>query len=174
YLFDSQQRLERLRKLYEQFRAYVHQLVEVRQGKTHPIVATKEALTLKLHADSRRFQEWHDGELGLHRDIFGLVDHPGDYPTVADIAAAMIPSEPKFEHEITNIEDECRSLQMKIALIENRAPLTLNREGLFVAGQSFDPFRRIQNILATAKNTINLIDNYVDESILDSVAGLGV
>lgn len=40
------------------------------------------------------------------------------------------------------------------------------REGIFVDGQIYDAFELIERLIKSAKNSILLIDNYVDESVL--------
>ncbi len=47
-------------------------------------------------------------------------------------------------------------------------PVTkVTREGVFFAGQYFDAFLRLKDILAQAKQSIALIDGYVNEDVLD-------
>lgn len=40
------------------------------------------------------------------------------------------------------------------------------REGIFVDGQIFDAYEFVQQLIKSAKKSITLIDNYVDESVL--------
>lgn len=173
-IFDLSKKAEALKKLHADFRSYIDQLVRTRQGEMLPIVPVREALSLRLHDHEHHFYEWHNGERGLHSEIFGLVDHFDNYPRVAHIAEAVIRADARFEHEISRYVDECALLEMKIALLVEDDPLMVTREGVFVAGKLFDAFRRIQKVLATAKKSIVIIDGYVNESILDMVGGLGV
>ena len=53
------------------------------------------------------------------------------------------------------------------AQIESFVHATLPpREGIFVDGQIFDAYEFVQKLIKSAKKSITLIDNYVDESVL--------
>jgi hypothetical protein len=48
--------------------------------------------------------------------------------------------------------------------------MTLTKEGVFFAGEYFDAFRRIAGIVQQSQKTIEIVDGYVDESVLDLLA----
>lgn len=50
---------------------------------------------------------------------------------------------------------------------DSEALPAVNREGLFIAGQEFDAFRQVGKILSPATRSIDVVDGYVDESVLD-------
>lgn len=45
-------------------------------------------------------------------------------------------------------------------------PMKITREGVFFAGQYFDALQKTNDILNEAKHTINIIDGYIDEKVL--------
>ena len=49
-------------------------------------------------------------------------------------------------------------------------PLTITREGIFLAGQSYDAYTSIRDILSTATKSIDLIDGYISSEVLDMLA----
>lgn len=48
--------------------------------------------------------------------------------------------------------------------------MTVTREGVFFAGQYFDAIQRLKDILAQAKNTIVIIDGYINDDVLNLVS----
>lgn len=45
--------------------------------------------------------------------------------------------------------------------------MKITREGVFFAGQYFDALKKTKDILDQAKHTINIIDGYIDENVLN-------
>lgn len=46
-------------------------------------------------------------------------------------------------------------------------PMSVTREGVFLAGQHFDALQRIREIVDTARSSIVIVDGYVDAKVLD-------
>lgn len=53
----------------------------------------------------------------------------------------------------------------------NSAVIKLTREGVFFSGQQFDALKFFSDIFLIATESISIIDNYVDESILNLLTG---
>ncbi len=65
----------------------------------------------------------------------------------------------KLENDVSNIKDEIEQIK------ENKEKIQLN-QGVFYNGQIFDAYVLINDIFKSAKESIVLIDNYIDETIL--------
>ena len=65
----------------------------------------------------------------------------------------------KLENDVSHIKDEIEQIK------ENKEELQLN-QGVFYNGQIFDAYVLINDIFKSAKESITLIDNYIDETIL--------
>ena len=63
----------------------------------------------------------------------------------------------KLEQRMTNVENQIESF------VHAALP---PREGIFADGQIFDAYEFVQRLIKSAKKSIILIDNYVDESVL--------
>jgi hypothetical protein len=50
-------------------------------------------------------------------------------------------------------------------------PVAVTREGVFIAGQQFDALSKIAGLLTAAKITIEIVDNYLGEPLLQLLAG---
>lgn len=79
----------------------------------------------------------------------GYIERPEIEPTLEDIAYIL----KILEHPMTA-----------------ESPIILNREGLFVAGQTFDAMRSIAEILGSAKKSIAIVDGYVGDNTLNLCA----
>lgn len=66
----------------------------------------------------------------------------------------------ELEHEVHNVKTELGEikLQLKTSLPPN--------QGIFYDGQVFDAYAFVSGLIKSAKRSIQLIDNYVDESVL--------
>lgn len=72
-----------------------------------------------------------------------------------------------INHRIEKIEKEVYSLNKKVDNFDFQLKTNLPpSEGIFFDGQIFDAYLFVSNIIKSAKTTIVLIDNYVDESVL--------
>ena len=70
-------------------------------------------------------------------------------------------------HRIEKIEKEVISLNKRIDDVDFQLRTNLPpAEGIFYDGQIFDAYLFVSNIIKSAKKTIVLIDNYIDESVL--------
>ncbi len=70
-------------------------------------------------------------------------------------------------HRIEKIEKEVYSLNKRVDTFEFQIKTNLPpSEGIFFDGQIFDAYLFVSDIIKSAKKTIVLIDNYVDESVL--------
>lgn len=70
-------------------------------------------------------------------------------------------------HRIDRVEKDIQSLNQKVEAIDFKLNANLPpAEGIFYDGQIFDAYHFVSNIIKSAKKSIILIDNYVDESVL--------
>ena len=79
------------------------------------------------------------------------------------------------------INDRFERLEQRVANTEKQIEYFVQaalppREGIFVDGQIYDAYEFVERLIKSAKKSIILIDNYVDESVLTmmSVKGKGV
>ena len=68
----------------------------------------------------------------------------------------------KLEQRMTNVENQIESF------VHAALP---PKEGIFADGQIYDAYEFIERLIKSAKKTIVLIDNYVDESVLTMLSG---
>lgn len=66
----------------------------------------------------------------------------------------------RIEHRLANMEE--RQSQFEMEIHTSLPP----REGIFVDGQIYDAFDFVKGLISGAKQSILLIDNYADESVL--------
>lgn len=72
--------------------------------------------------------------------------------------------EQRIDDRLQEHTEQIRELQNKVDFfIRTSIP---PREGIFVDGQIFDAYELIERLIKSAKKSILLIDNYVDESVL--------
>ena len=70
-------------------------------------------------------------------------------------------------HRIEKIENEVIYLKGKVNEFDVHIKTSLPpHEGIFYDGQIFDAYQFVSDIIKSAKKSITLIDNYVDESVL--------
>ncbi len=70
-------------------------------------------------------------------------------------------------HRIANLENEVVELKNKINEIDFKINTQLPpNEGIFYDGQIFDAYSFVSDIIKSAKTSIILIDNYIDQSVL--------
>jgi len=68
---------------------------------------------------------------------------------------------------IVKIEDDVRFLKTKVNDIDFQIKTNLPpHEGIFYDGQIFDAWQFVSNLVKSAKKSIVLIDNYIDENVL--------
>jgi len=71
----------------------------------------------------------------------------------------------KITHErFVLLEHEVQSLQHKVNLLEDKK--ITPSQGIFYDGQVFDAYVFVADIIKSAKHSIKLVDNYIDESVL--------
>jgi hypothetical protein len=71
------------------------------------------------------------------------------------------------DRRITFLENEMRDVKTRLNEIDFQIKTNLpQNEGVFYNGQVFDAYIFVSDLIKTAKNTIVLIDNYVDDSVL--------
>ena len=68
----------------------------------------------------------------------------------------------KLEQRMTNVENQIESF------VHAALP---PKEGIFADGQIYDAYEFIERLIKSAKESILLIDNYVDESVLTMLSG---
>jgi hypothetical protein len=72
-----------------------------------------------------------------------------------------------LNNRMNRIEDNVQSLAEKVGEIDVQIKSSLPpRQGIFFDGQVFDAYVFVADLIKSAKKSINLIDNYVDESVL--------
>ncbi len=72
---------------------------------------------------------------------------------------------------MNRIEDTVHSLTQKVNEIDLQINTTLPpKQGIFYNGQVFDAYTLIADIIRSAKNSIILIDNYIDDTVLKQLA----
>jgi len=76
-----------------------------------------------------------------------------------------------INNRMNRIEDHVEQLTKKVNEIDLQLETNLpSKQGLFFDGQIFDAYLLITDIIKSAKKSIVLIDNYVDESVLAMLA----
>lgn len=72
-----------------------------------------------------------------------------------------------LNNRINRIEDNIQALSEKVGRIDLQINTVLPPvQGIFFNGQIFDAYTFVADIIRSAKKTITLIDNYVDDSVL--------
>jgi hypothetical protein len=72
-----------------------------------------------------------------------------------------------INHRFEKIEGDVWHLKNKVNEIDFQIKTNLPpNEGIFYDGQIFDAYKFVSKLIKTAKNSIVLIDNYIDESVL--------
>lgn len=70
---------------------------------------------------------------------------------------------------LTDVE-YCFNLLTNISYTKTEAPsMKVTREGVFFAGQYFDALQRVREILSNARQSIAIIDGYINEDVLNLV-----
>ena len=74
------------------------------------------------------------------------------------------------------INDRFERLEQRVANTEKQIEYFVQaalppREGIFVDGQIYDAYEFVERLIKSAKSSIILIDNYVDESVLTMLSG---
>jgi hypothetical protein len=64
----------------------------------------------------------------------------------------------------------CLTILEETAVAGDPAALAITKEGVFFAGQQFDAFLRVRDLVSQARERIDLIDGYVDERVLGMIA----
>ncbi len=76
-----------------------------------------------------------------------------------------------INNRMNRIEDTVHSLTQKVNEIDLQINTTLPpKQGIFYNGQVFDAYTLIADILRSAKKSIILIDNYIDDTVLKQLA----
>lgn len=77
--------------------------------------------------------------------------------------------EQRIDNKLQEHTDQIHELQNKVDFfIRTSLP---PREGIFADGQIYDAYEFIERLIKSAKTSILLIDNYVDESVLTMLSG---
>lgn len=72
-----------------------------------------------------------------------------------------------INHRLDKVENDVFHIKEKVNEIEFQVNTNLPpNEGIFFDGQIFDAWQFVSKLIKEAKNTIILIDNYIDESVL--------
>jgi hypothetical protein len=76
-------------------------------------------------------------------------------------------SNPKIENRFNVIEGQLNEQKKKLDLLYDKTPFTNQpKQGIFFNGQVFDAYVFTSELISSAKNSIVLIDNYIDETTL--------
>lgn len=76
-----------------------------------------------------------------------------------------------INNRMNRIEDNFESLQKKVQEIDVQLNTQLNpTQGVFFDGQVFDAYELASKIIRSAKESLILIDNYIDETTLTHLA----
>ena len=71
------------------------------------------------------------------------------------------------DRRITFLENEMKEVKTKLNEIDFQVNMNLpQNEGIFYNGQVYDAYIFVSDLIKSAKNTIVLVDNYVDDSVL--------
>ena len=71
----------------------------------------------------------------------------------------------KITHQrFKELENDVNILKQKVKLLEKQN--IIPTEGIFFDGQIFDAYKFVSNLIRSAKNSIVVIDNYVDDTVL--------
>ena len=74
---------------------------------------------------------------------------------------------PKIENRFNVIESQLNEQKKKLDLLYDKTPFTQQpKQGIFFNDQLFDAYVFTSNLITSAKNSIVLIDNYIDETTL--------
>ena len=72
-----------------------------------------------------------------------------------------------IQHRFEKIEEDINTLKFKVTDIDFQIKTNLPpNEGVFFDGQVFDAYQFVAKLIKSAQQTIVLIDNYIDESVL--------
>ena len=76
-----------------------------------------------------------------------------------------------INHRLARVENEVSAIKDKVAEIEIQINSDLPAtEGIFYDGQIFDAWEFVSKLVKSARHSITLIDNYIDESVLGLLA----
>jgi len=76
-----------------------------------------------------------------------------------------------LNNRMNRIEDTVHSLERKVDEIDFQINTILPpKQGIFYNGQNFDAYTLIADIIRTAKQSIILIDNYIDDTVLKQLS----
>jgi hypothetical protein len=71
------------------------------------------------------------------------------------------------DHRLDKVENDVYQIKNKLSKIDFQIQTSLpQNEGVFYNGQIFDAYGLISKVVKSAKESITLIDNYVDETVL--------
>jgi hypothetical protein len=161
--------LETLRRLQDRFSDYVTLLhnLENGNGSLEEVRDAQHELLLRLHNEDSRFLEWHDGEQLLNNDVFDLAENPTDHIGNGLLAPTARRALAKLQHLVEQAQAEMDLTDRQIAALMPRDLRAPSEQAVYGAGQQYDAFRQVQKSLGTAKKLIQIIDGYVDETVLD-------
>jgi len=72
-----------------------------------------------------------------------------------------------ISNRINRIEDDVFSLKLKVEKIDMQISAEqLPMQGIFFEGQVFDAYKFVSDLFRTAKKSIVIIDNYIDDTVL--------
>ena len=72
-----------------------------------------------------------------------------------------------IQHRFEKIEEDINTLKFKVTDIDFQIKTNLPpNEGVFFDGQVFDAYQFVAKLIKSAQQTIVLLDNYIDESVL--------
>ncbi|MBN2789482.1 MAG: virulence RhuM family protein [Candidatus Delongbacteria bacterium] len=67
----------------------------------------------------------------------------------------------ELEYEVKHLQDKVNNLSERISSNED-----IPKQGIFFDGQIFDAYNFVSNLFKSAKESVTIIDNYIDNSVL--------
>jgi hypothetical protein len=124
----------------------------------------------RLPYDDPQVYKWWNTTENIIRKAFGE-NHPnvGDFTT--SCSSAQNRQERQQEH-VADIRQRKGLVEGFIEQLEMMRPknlgvsVSVEREGIYFAGQQFDAMLRVSQILSAARSTITIIDGYIGEEVL--------
>ena len=124
----------------------------------------------KLPYDDPQVYRWWNTTANIIREAFGA-----DHPNVGEFSSSYSTAQTRQEHQqehLSDISQRKALLEGFIEQLETMTPkkpsvsMSLNREGVYFAGQQFDAMLRVSKLLSDAKVSITIIDGYIGEDVL--------
>jgi hypothetical protein len=123
-----------------------------------------------LQFDDPQVYRWWNTTENVIREAFGA-----GHPNVSEFTCTFRVAQTRQGHQqehLANIRHRKALLEGFIEQLESLRPtkpapaVTVDREGVYFAGQHFDAMLRVSRILSIGKKSITIIDGYISEDVL--------